>query len=44
MVKFTTKGGLDLQQEVAKLANGRFAFSGSLKKSARKLGTVIWRR
>ncbi len=32
MVKFTTKGGLDLQQEVAKLANGRFAFSGSLEK------------
>jgi hypothetical protein len=32
MVKFTTKGGLDLQQELAKLANGRAAFSGSLEK------------
>ncbi len=35
MVKFTTKGGLDLQQELAKLANGRFAFSGSLEKKVR---------
>jgi hypothetical protein len=32
MVKFTTKGGLDLQQELAKLANGRSAFSGIRKK------------
>jgi hypothetical protein len=40
MVQFTTKGGLDLQQELAKLANGRSAFSASLEKSTRKLGTV----
>jgi hypothetical protein len=34
-VKFTTKGGLDLHQELAKLANGRSAFSGSLEKKVR---------
>jgi hypothetical protein len=32
MVKFTNKGDFDLQQELAKLANGRSAFSGSLEK------------